>query len=84
MQSHLCNKSSSSFSRAKLQIIFVLSKKKVLRYGYNSNKQGDIRVRQKLSLYLVKAQLLQPENIAITQGDVNNHKNIIFLDNINV
>ena len=82
MQNHLCNK--SSFSCAKLQIIFVLSKKKVLRYGYNINKQGDIRVRQKLSLYLVKAQLLQPENIAITQGDVNYHKNIIFLDNINV
>lgn len=82
MQSHLCNKSSSSC--AKLQIIFVLSKKKVLRCGYISKRQRDIRVRQKLSLYLVKAQLLHPENIAITQGDVNYHKNIIFLDNINV
>lgn len=71
MQSYLCNKSSSSFSCAKLQIIFVLSKKKKLRYGYNIERQGERRVSQKLSLYLVKAQLLQPENIAITQGDVN-------------
>ena len=69
MQSYLCNK--SSFSCAKLQIIFVLSKKKKLRYGYIIERQGERRVRQKLSLYLVRAQLLQPENIAITQGDVN-------------